>query len=124
MLRYGDHEQTLAGSEPDTTNNRMELTAAIEALRALKRPCRVDFYTDSQYLCRGITEWLPGWRRRGWKRKGGALVNLDLWKTLDGLVQQHEVTWHWVRGHGGLLENERVDALACQARASLRQDND
>ena len=121
MLRYGDHEQTLAGSEPDTTNNRMELTAAIEALRALKRPCRVDFYTDSQYLCRGITEWLPGWRRRGWKRKGGALVNLDLWKTLDGLVQQHEVTWHWVRGHGGLLENERVDALARQARASLRQ---
>ena len=124
MLRYGDHEQTLAGSEPDTTNNRMELTAAIEALRALKRPCRVDFYTDSQYLCRGITEWLPGWRRRGWKRKGGALVNLDLWKTLDGLVQQHEVTWHWVRGHGGLLENERVDALARQARASLRQDDD
>ena len=124
MLRYGDHEQTLAGSEPDTTNNRMELTAAIEALRALKRPCRVDFYTDSQYLCRGITEWLPGWRRRGWKRKGGALVNLDLWKTLDGLVQQHEVTWHWVRGHSGFLENERVDALACQARASLRQDND
>ena len=124
LLRYGDHEQTLAGSEPDTTNNRMELTAAIEALRALKRPCRVDFYTDSQYLCRGITEWLPGWRRRGWKRKGGALVNLDLWKTLDGLVQQHEVTWHWVRGHAGLLENERVDALARQARASLRQDND
>ena len=124
LLRYGDHEQTLAGSEPDTTNNRMELTAAIEALRALKRPCRVDFYTDSQYLCRGITEWLPGWRRRGWKRKGGALVNLDLWKTLDGLVQQHEVTWHWVRGHGGLLENERVDALARQARANLRKDDD
>ena len=121
VLHYNGVVKELSGAEADTTNNRMELTAAIEALRALKRPCRVDFYTDSQYLCRGITEWLPGWRRRGWKRKGGALVNLDLWKTLDGLVQQHEVTWHWVRGHSGFLENERVDALARQARASLRQ---
>lgn len=115
LLRYGPHEKELTGSEPNTTNNRMELTAALEALRSLKQPCEVDFFTDSEYLKRGITEWLPGWRRRGWKRKGGALANVDLWQALDAALQAHQIHWHWVRGHAGHRENERVDALARQA---------
>jgi ribonuclease HI len=119
LLRYAAHEKVLTGAARDTTNNRMELTAAIEALRLLKRPCRVDLYTDSQYLRRGLTEWLPAWRRRGWKRKGGALANSDLWQELDQLASQHEIAWHWVRGHAGNRDNERVDRLARQARASL-----
>jgi len=119
LLQFKDHERTISGAEAHTTNNRMELTAAIQALLALKRPCRVELYTDSQYLRQGITEWLPGWRRRGWRRKGGALANLDLWQTLDGLVQQHEVSWQWVRGHSGSLGNERVDTLSRQARSRL-----
>ncbi len=115
LLRYGDHEKVLTGSEAQTTNNRMELTAAIRALQALTRPCRVRFYTDSEYLKRGITEWLPGWRRRQWKRKGGALANVDLWQELDAALQPHKVEWNWVRGHAGHPENERVDLLARQA---------
>jgi ribonuclease HI len=119
LLKFGDHERTLSGGEASSTNNRMELTAAIQALQALKRPCRVDLYTDSQYLRRGITEWLPDWRRRGWRRKGGSLANLDLWQILDRLAQEHEIDWYWVRGHAGSRENERVDTLARQARLRL-----
>ena len=112
LLQYGEHEKVLTGSQTETTNNRMELTAAVEALKSLKRDCRVDLYTDSEYLRRGITERLPGWRARGWKRKGGSLANAELWQSLDAAVQPHEVSWHWVRGHAGHPENERVDRLA------------
>jgi ribonuclease HI len=115
LLRFGDHEKTLSGSDPNTTNNRMELTAALRALEALNRPCQIDFYTDSEYLRRGITEWLPNWRRRNWVRKGGALANVDLWQALDKQVQEHEINWHWVRGHAGNRGNEIVDRLARQA---------
>jgi ribonuclease HI len=112
LLRFSTHEKTLTGSAPDTTNNRMELTAAVEALKAINRACQVDIYTDSEYLKRGITEWLPNWQRRGWKRKGGALANVDLWQALEAALSQHTVTWHWVRGHAGDPHNERVDRLA------------
>lgn len=115
LLRYEQSEKILTGSEPDTTNNRMELTAAIQGLRALKQPCRVDVYTDSEYVRRGITEWLPGWRARGWRRKGGSLANADLWQALEAEMRRHTIQWHWVRGHAGHVENERVDRLAKQA---------
>lgn len=116
LLRSGSHEKVLTGSEANTTNNRMELTAAIQALAALTRPCQVDFYTDSEYLKRGITEWLPRWRARGWRRKGGALANADLWQALDEALKQHQVDWHWVRSHAGNPGNQKVDRLARQAR--------
>ena len=115
LLRFGTHEKVLTGSAPATTNNRMELTAAIEALTSLNRTCQVEIYTDSEYLKRGITEWLPNWRRRGWKRKSGALANDDLWQTLAAALNLHSITWHWVRGHAGDLYNERVDRLATAA---------
>lgn len=118
ILRFGSQEKILSGHHKETTNNRMELTAAVQALAALKRPCRVDFYTDSEYLRRGITEWLPGWIQRGWRRKGGALANQDLWQALDISLTGHEITWHWVRGHAGNRDNERVDRLARQAMRS------
>lgn len=115
LLLFGRHEKVLRGADSDTTNNRMELTAAVEALRALSQPARVDIYTDSEYLRRGITEWLPDWRRRGWKRKGGKLANIDLWQGLEAALKGHEVSWHWVRGHAGDRYNQRVDNLARQA---------
>jgi ribonuclease HI len=115
LLRFKDQEKTLTGGERQTTNNRMELAAAVEALKALKRPCQIDFFTDSEYLRRGITEWLPGWRRRNWRRKAGSLANVDLWQALDQAITQHKINWHWVRGHAGHPENERVDWLARQA---------
>lgn len=115
LLIFGERTRELNGGEAHTTNNRMELTAALQALQALKRPCQVDFYTDSSYLKKGITEWLPGWRSRGWKRKEGALANKELWQALDQAVRQHQITWHWVRGHAGNRFNERVDSLARQA---------
>lgn len=118
LLRYGKHEKVLSGSAADTTNNRMELTAALEALRSLNQPCQVDLYTDSEYLRRGITEWLPAWRARGWRRKGGGLANVDLWQALDAMLGKHQISWHWVRGHAGHPENERVDKLARQAGKS------
>jgi len=118
LLRYGKHEKELSGGEPNTTNNRMELTAAIQALQALTEPCRVDLYTDSEYLQRGISEWLPEWRRRGWRRKGGALANRELWLALEAALQLHEIEWHWVRGHSGNRDNQRVDWLA---RKAMRQ---
>ena len=102
----------LSGGEPHATNNRMELTAAIRALEALKKPCRVDLFTDSQYLRKGITEWLPGWVARGWRRKDGELQNEDLWRRLAELIQAHEIHWGWVKGHAGNRWNERADQLA------------
>jgi ribonuclease HI len=115
LLRYGSHEKVLTGSEAQTTNNRMELIAAVQALDALTRPSQIEFYTDSQYLRKGITQWLPGWRERNWRRKGGALANVDLWKALDSSIQMHQINWHWVRGHAGNPDNELVDRLARQS---------
>lgn len=115
LLIFGRHQKQLSGAEGDTTNNRMELTAAVKALGALSQPCRVDFYTDSEYMRRGITEWLPDWRKRGWKRKGGKLANIDLWQALEASLEEHDITWHWVRGHSGNLYNQRVDSLARKA---------
>ncbi|WP_240099749.1 ribonuclease HI [Thermomonas flagellata] len=113
LLEWRGVERELAGGEPITTNNRMELMAAIAALEALKEPCEVALSTDSQYLRQGITEWLPGWRRRGWKTAGGEPVkNRDLWERLDAAAARHAVQWHWVRGHAGHPQNERVDRLA------------
>jgi ribonuclease HI len=112
-LRYGLHERELFGGEPVTTNNRMELTAVIQALASLKRPCAVDLYTDSEYVRQGITSWIRGWKARGWKTADRKPVkNIDLWQTLDGLAAAHEVSWHWVKGHNGDVGNERADALA------------
>ena len=113
LLRHEKRERELAGGEADTTNNRMELMAAIAGLEALTKPCRVDLYTDSQYVQKGIAEWLPGWIRRGWKTAGGDPVkNKDLWQRLQAAAAPHAVQWHWVKGHAGHPENERVDELA------------
>jgi len=113
ILRFGKHEKELSGGASETTNNRMELTAAIQALKTLTRPCQVEFYTDSQYLRKGITEWMANWKRRGWKTAGKKPVkNQDLWLALDAVIQDHAIEWHWVRGHTGQRENERVDQLA------------
>ena len=121
LLRKGATEKELSGAETDTTNNRMEMTAAIEALSALKRPCTVDLYTDSKYMIDGITKWLPGWQKRGWKTADKKPVkNEDLWRRLSELNARHRVTWHWVKGHSGHAENERVDQLASEAAASIR----
>jgi ribonuclease HI len=115
LLRYANHEKVLSGAEAETTNNRMELTAAIQALQALTRPCVVELFTDSEYLKKGITEWLPHWRARNWRRKGGKLANIDLWQSLDAALQPHQVTWRWVQGHAGDRDNRRVDLLAREA---------
>ena len=113
VLRAGTTEKELFGGEPLTTNNRMELRAAIEALTALKRPCRVSLYTDSKYVRSGIMEWLPVWRARGWKTADKKPVkNQDLWEALAALAERHDVTWHWIKGHSGHPENDRADALA------------
>lgn len=112
LLRNGKHEKTLSGGEKDTTNNRMELQAALEALRTLKEPCQVILFTDSEYLKKGITEWMPNWKRRNWQRKGGKLANVDLWMKLNEEIARHEIHWRWVRGHAGNIYNERVDQLA------------
>lgn len=113
LLRHQGRERELFGGEPETTNNRMELTAAIRALEALKRHCKVSLYTDSQYVRMGITTWLADWKRRNWRTSDRKPVkNQDLWQRLDALAAQHDVEWHWVRGHTGHPENERADALA------------
>jgi len=113
VLRYGDKERQLFGGEALTTNNRMELTAVIRALEALKRRCRVQVTTDSQYVKKGITEWIQNWKRRGWRTASRAPVkNEDLWRRLDALVAGHQVSWAWVRGHSGHPENELADRLA------------
>ena len=119
LLQFGDHIKELSGSEKKTTNNRMEITAAVEAFRALKEPCKVDIYTDSEYLKKGITEWIQNWKELGWRRgkpgKTRPLKNADLWKVLDQAISEHQIHWHWVRGHVGYRENERVDRLARKA---------
>ena len=121
VLVYKGRSRELSGGEAHTTNNRMEMTAAIRALEALKRPCSAVVSTDSEYLQKGITVWLPNWKRRNWKRKGGAIKNLDLWQRLDELAQQHKVRWRWVRGHAGDPLNERCDQLANEAMARLKR---
>ena len=121
LLRLGKHEKELSGSERDTTNNRMEMTAAIRALEALIEPCTVDLHTDSRYLIDGITKWVAGWQRRGWVNASKKPVrNEDLWHELIALTTKHTVRWHWVRGHSGHAENERVDRLASDAAEAVR----
>ena len=113
LLRYGQEQKEIYGFESNTTNNRMELMAAIMALKALKRPCRIHLMTDSQYLRRGVLEWLPQWKARNWKTASKSPVkNVDLWQLLDEEVTRHEITWEWVKGHSGHKENDRVDELA------------
>ena len=113
ILRVGEHEKELQGGEAETTNNRMELTAAIEALNALMRPCAIDLYTDSTYVRSGIREWMDGWKRKNWRTSTNKPVkNADLWQALDAARERHDVTWHWVKGHAGHPDNERADELA------------
>jgi len=122
LLRRGTHEKEISGAEPHTTNNRMELTAVIRALEALRRPVEVRVYTDSEYVRRGVTEWLESWKARGWRTADKKPVkNQDLWERLDELIVPHRIEWHWVRGHSGVEGNERVDRLANQAIDALEQ---
>jgi ribonuclease HI len=121
LLRYQGNEKSLYGGEPLTTNNRMELTAAIEALRALKEPCEVALTTDSQYVRQGITEWIVNWKKRGWRTASKEPVkNVDLWQALDAECQRHVVRWHWIKGHSGHRENELADALANRGIDEMR----
>ena len=121
LLRFGDQEKELFGGEEQTTNNRMELLAVIRALQALTRRCSAAVYTDSQYVQKGISEWLPGWKRRGWKTADNKPVkNDDLWRTLEAMAAQHDVDWRWVRGHAGDPGNERADGLANRGAAEVR----
>jgi len=121
LLRQGRHEKTLFGGQADTTNNRMELLAVIEALKALKRPCEVVVHTDSQYVQKGMTQWLANWKRRDWRTADKKPVkNADLWQELDELVSRHDVTWKWVRGHAGDAGNEMADQLANQGVQQAR----
>jgi len=121
LLRYGDHEKLISGAEPNTTNNRMELTAAVMALRQLKKPCRVELYTDSQYLKKAFTDgWLEKWQKNGWKTAAKKPVkNKDLWQTLLEETARHQVDWRWQKGHAGHRENELVDKEAQRRRRSL-----
>ena len=122
ILKFGDVEKELKGGEPNTTNNRMELLAAISALEAMKKPVRVDIHTDSQYVRNGITSWIHNWKRNGWKTSDKKPVkNVDLWQRLDAALKQHDVHWHWVKGHAGHAENERADQLARDGLAENRQ---
>ncbi len=108
-------EYSLSGGCNDTTNNRMELTAAIQAFRVLKQASEVQLFTDSEYLKRGVTEWMKTWKARSWKRKGGVLANIDLWQALDREISRHTITWHWLKGHNGSPMNEKADRLAKKA---------
>ncbi|MCK5890427.1 MAG: ribonuclease HI [Aeromicrobium sp.] len=120
ILRAGQHEKELSGAEPDTTNNRMELTAAIRALEALKQPSRVDLRTDSTYVRNGIMSWVANWQRNGWRTSAKQPVkNADLWRELVAACERHEVTWHWVKGHAGDRDNEIADRLASAAARTL-----
>ncbi|MDJ0892516.1 MAG: ribonuclease HI [Gammaproteobacteria bacterium] len=122
LLRYRGRERTLSGAEANTTNNRMELMAAIKALESLKRPCKVTLFTDSVYVQKGISEWLGNWKRRGWKTADKKPVkNADLWRRLDAAAEAHDIRWRWVRGHSGHPENELVDALARKAIQTLKR---
>jgi ribonuclease HI len=121
ILQWGDHQKELKGGEPNTTNNRMELTAAIMALESLKRPCTVELHTDSEYLRNGITTWIQNWKRNGWRTADRKPVkNVDLWQRLEAARSRHKVHWHWVRGHAGHDLNERADELARAAIAEIR----
>jgi ribonuclease HI len=121
ILRFGELEKELKGGERNTTNNRMELMAAISGLEALKKPAVVDLTTDSQYVRQGITSWIFNWKRNGWRTSDKKPVkNVDLWQRLDAALRQHEVRWHWVKGHAGHAENERVDQLAREGLAAIR----
>src|SRR5215469_15785595 len=121
ILAFGDHEKELKGGEANTTNNRMELMAAISALEALKKPCRVDLHTDSQYLRDGVTTYLARWKQNGWRTADKKSVkNIDLWQRLDTALRHHQIRWHWLRGHAGHALNERADLLARQAIAEIR----
>ncbi len=121
LLRIGGHEKELFGGEADTTNNRMELTAVIRALEALKRPVQARVHTDSQYVQKGISEWIHGWKKRGWLTAGKQPVkNAELWRELDELASRHRIEWRWVRGHDGHIENERADALARRGIETLK----
>lgn len=121
VLRFNGRERELYGGQHETTNNRMELTAAIQALEALKRRCKVRITTDSTYVQKGITEWLENWKKKNWTTTSRKPVkNVDLWKRLDAVVRQHQVEWHWVRGHSGHPENERADQLANRGIDELR----
>ena len=123
ILRYGTTEKEMKGGALETTNNRMELMAAIEALKALSRPCHVDLYTDSTYVRDGITRWIHDWKRRDWRTAAKKPVkNADLWQALDEAISPHSITWHWVKGHNGHIENERADALARAGIPSASSD--
>ncbi len=118
ILQSGEHRKELCGGEPMTTNNRMELTAAIKALEALKRPSQIELYTDSNYLRGGITGWIKGWKKNGWRTADKKPVkNAELWEALDKAASRHDISWHWVKGHHGHDENERADELARQGMA-------
>ena len=123
LLQFGNHEKELSGAERKTTNNRMEITAAVMAVRALKEPCQIDLHTDSKYLKKGITEWIANWKKLGWRRgspgKTRPLANADLWKELDQAISAHEINWRWVNGHAGQSGNERADHLAVSAMKNL-----
>lgn len=122
MLESGRHRKELSGGEPATTNNRMELRAAIEALAVLTKPCAIDLHTDSQYVRNGITKWLAGWKKNGWKTASKQPVkNEDLWRALDATASRHEIQWHWVKGHAGHTENERCDQLCSEAMAQVKR---
>ncbi|WP_321449062.1 ribonuclease HI [uncultured Cohaesibacter sp.] len=122
LLTMGEHEKELCGGEANTTNNRMELTAAIEALNALTRACDVDLYTDSQYVKGGITGWIYGWKKNGWKTAAKKPVkNAELWQALDDALKRHKVEWHWVKGHAGHDGNERADELARRGMAPFKE---
>lgn len=116
VLEYGGAEKELYGHDPQTTNNRMEMTAVIESLKALKRPCEIDLHTDSKYVLQGMTEWLDGWKKKGWKTASKKPVkNVDLWQMLDEQAARHHINWHWVKGHSGNPGNEKADQLANRA---------
>ena len=122
VLEYGPHKRELSGGVPATTNNRMELQAAIEALSALKEPCEVDFYTDSEYVKNGVCGWLANWKRNGWRTKAKKPVkNKDLWRALDLSSSKHKIEWHWLKGHAGHIGNERCDQLANEAIAKIKK---
>ena len=121
ILRVGDRERELSGGDPATTNNRMELMAAIQGLEALKRPCRVRLFTDSIYVRDGVTKWIHGWKKNGWRTADKKPVkNVELWQRLDAALKPHEVRWHWIKGHAGHAENERADELAREGVAMAR----
>ena len=121
LLRYGNIEKELSGGEANTTNNRMELTAVIEALKALKKPCNIVLYTDSRYVMDGVNEWSPNWKLNGWRtaNKKTPVKNIDLWQSLESLIENHKIKWIWVKGHNGHPENERVDKLARDQAKSM-----